>query len=248
MPSWTHYRSCQVGVSRSTGTHIGSVHRYSRCSHPRTASPRDGLYDRSVNVRRFAQQVAGFDAGRLGELYRGALTQPDRREVALHGLADIGDAREAAAATESLTDPRARVRAAPTRLLATSGAPATGDVLVGLVSDPSSRVATEAIRGLLARGLSERIADQLFDAAASGPESVRRRVFRRALPHTSKWWQLRYGLHRAAPAGAARAPGKPRCVDTAPYSAPPRRSLHPLPLPLLRATLPGVPRRAAVDA
>jgi hypothetical protein len=55
-------------------------------------------------------------------------------------------------------------------------------------------VATEAIRGLIARGLSEAAADRLVDAATSGPELVRRRVFRRVLPHTSKWWQLRYGL------------------------------------------------------
>jgi hypothetical protein len=58
----------------------------------------------------------------------------------------------------------------------------------------SSRVATEAIRGMLVRGLSETAAGPLFDAAVSGPEPVRRRVFRRVLPHTSKWWQLRYGL------------------------------------------------------
>src|SRR5918999_115156 len=39
----------------------------------------------------------------------------------------------------------------------------------------------------VARRLSEAAADRLVDAASSGPELVRRRVFRRVLPHTSKW-------------------------------------------------------------
>jgi hypothetical protein len=83
---------------------------------------RDGLYDRSLDVRRLAQQVAGIDAAHLRELCRGALSQPDRREVALLGLADVGQAQDATAAAESLADPRARVRVAATRSLATAAA------------------------------------------------------------------------------------------------------------------------------
>ena len=159
-----------------------------------TAVVHDALYDRSATVRRLAMQVAGFDDARLRELYRDALTRPDRREAALHGLADVGEAQDATVASEWLAGARTRVRVAATRLVATRGGPQTGDVLVDLVLDDSSRVAAEAIRGVLARGLSEAAADRLFDAAVTGSEVVRRRVFRRVLPHTSKWWQLRYGL------------------------------------------------------
>jgi HEAT repeat protein len=159
-----------------------------------TAVVHDALYDRSAPVRRLAMQVAGFDDARLRGLYREALTRPDRREAALHGLADIGEAQDATVAPKWLAAASTRVRVAATRLLATRGGPETGDVLVDLVLDDSNRVAAEAIRGVLARGLSEAAADRFFDAAVTGSEIVRRRVFHRVLPHTSKWWRLRYGL------------------------------------------------------
>lgn len=154
-----------------------------------------GLGDASRRVRDIAQRHAPAVGVEPLAWYRDHLV--DDPLVALRGLGDLGDQQDADRAAEFLASTRASVRGAAARVLGRKGGPGHTETLKELVLATGGQCARESARGLIQRGITRPLADDLAAEAiarhTSSPMATRR-VYYQLLPHTDRWVALRLGL------------------------------------------------------
>ena len=152
-----------------------------------------GLGDASRLVRDIAQRHAPSSGVEPLAWYRERLA--DDPLVALRGLGDVGDQKDADRAAEFLASTRASVRGAAARVLGRKGGPSHTDTLMQLVLAADGQCARESTRGLIQRGITRRLADDLAaEAIARHAPAATRRLYFQLLPHTDRWVALRLGL------------------------------------------------------
>lgn len=164
--------------------------------HPtETSLVEQGLGDRSQRVRDVAQRHAPSVGLDPLAWYRERLS--DTRLIALRGLGDIGSQQDAEDAVQYLGSAQASVRGAAARVVGRKGGPSHMATLAGLVLRCRGESAREAARGLIQRGITRPLAEDLAAeaiAAHSDRPVATKRVNLQLLPSADRWVALRLGL------------------------------------------------------
>jgi hypothetical protein len=154
-----------------------------------------GLGDSSQQVRDVAQRHAATTGTDPLTWYRDRLS--DEPLIALRGLGDIGRQQDAEDAVQYLGSAQASVRGAAARVIGRKGGSSHTATLEDLVLGSRGESAREATRGLIRRGITGALAEDLATkaiAAHADRPTATRRVYLQLLPRADRWVALRLGL------------------------------------------------------